>query len=110
MRELGPQDPGLDRIQPAVVSLDFVIILSHLSVVAQHANLFCERSITRRNRSRLSTSAQVFSRIKAESGCMTNRASLSPPILLLRKIFSPVSLAGVFDHDQAVLPRELEDA
>src|SRR5207249_10343500 len=59
MVKLHPQDASLDGVEPAVVPLDVVMILSHLAVVAQHPDSFGERPSVGRNCSRLAAGAQV---------------------------------------------------
>ena len=109
MLELQSQDAGLNRIQPAVVSFEFVIILLRLPVVAQHPDFLCKLFIVGRNRARFSASAQVFSWIEAKCGRAAHRASPLPTILLLRKVFCTVGLASIFDDDQVVSLGKLKD-
>src|SRR6267378_1804769 len=109
MLKLGLQNPCLDCIQSAVISFYFVAILLQLAMVAQHANLSRDHWVVCRNRSRLPASAQVLSRIEAESTRHTHRPRLPPAILSSRKVGRPVSLTSVFDHKQLVSLRELQD-
>ena len=107
--EFGPENPSLDRIQPAVIPFDFVVIFLCLAVVSQHPNPFGQYPIVRRNRSSLPASTQVFSRIEAERSRPAHGACSNPTILPRGKVFSAVSLASVFDHKQVVSIRELQD-
>ncbi len=70
--------------------------LGNLRIVSGHGTCFA-------------TGSEVLSRIEAEGRGFAHRARLSPTLLLLRKVFGPVSLAGVFHHDQVVLLGQLED-
>src|SRR5690349_1232640 len=92
------QDARLDRIQPAVVSFDFMAIFLRLAVVAQHANFFRKHGIIRGNGSVFSTCAKVLARLEAESSGMAQRADTPPAILLARKVFGSVGLAGILNH------------
>src|SRR2546422_6848230 len=109
MTKFPPQDTRLHCIEPAVVPLDVVEVFAGLAVVAQHPNSSGDPPIVCSTRARFSTRAQVFSRIEAEASRAAHRAGPHPTILLAGKIFSPVSLASVFNHDQVVSFRELQD-
>src|SRR5438309_5548225 len=91
------QDTRLDRIEPAVVSFDFVAILHRLAMVAKHANLFCKGCIVCGNRPGFSTCAQVLTGIEAESSSMGDRTDTAPTTLLIGKVLGSVGLAGIFD-------------
>src|SRR6516225_4435847 len=66
--QLNPQDSGLNRVQPAVVSFHFVIIFPRLAVIAQHLDEAREALVIRYNRPTLTTSSEVLSRIKTKGG------------------------------------------
>src|SRR5208337_2286098 len=99
MPELHAQYPGLDRIEPSVVSFDIVVILLSLAVVADHAALAGNFFIVGGYGAGLAASTQVFARIEAESARGPDRSGLFPAFCAFGVIFGPMRLAGVFDHD-----------
>ena len=97
------QKTGLHRVQPAVVTLDIVVILLGLSVIAQHPASPVDFGIVGGDGSRLAARAQILPRIKAERGRVADRASFFPAIVLAREILRAVRLARVFDQNQIIL-------
>src|SRR5437867_554620 len=109
MTKLHPQDASLDGVEPAVVPLDVVEVFPRLAVIAEHLAAPRQLLVVGGDRSRLSTGAQVFSRIEAECRGAAHRPGLAPAVLLLRKVLRTVRLAGVLDDDEVVLGRQLQD-
>ena len=67
MAELHAEQACLQSVEPPVVSLDVVIILLGLAVIAQDAHLACHFFAIRRDRASFSASAEILSRIKTKS-------------------------------------------
>ncbi len=103
------QDSGLNRIEPPVVTFHLMVILARLAVIAEHAYFLGQRFVVSRNRSGLSTGAQVLPRIEAKSCRMAHRTCFSPAIFLLREVLCAVCLAGILDNDQFVAVSKLEN-
>src|SRR6202035_5534804 len=94
------QQPSLKCVQSAVVAFNVVVILLGLAMVAQHADFLCEAGIVGGHRASFAAGPQVLSRIEAEGCRAAHRSGLHPAILLARKIFGSVSLAGVLDYEE----------
>src|SRR5262249_28861141 len=107
--ELDPQNPGLDGVQSAVISLGLVMVLLHFAVIAKPAHAVGEAPIVGRHRTGLSTRAQVFARIEAERSQAAHGAGSLPTTLLGREVLGPVRLTRVFDHGHVVSAGDLED-
>src|SRR5207245_11272333 len=105
-----PQEPGLNGIQSAVIPLQFVIILLRLAMIAQHSDSFRDCFVVGGHCARFSARPEILSWVKAEGSRSAHGTSFSPPVLFSGKILRAVSLASVFDDDQAVLLCELENA
>src|SRR5207245_7369006 len=103
------QESGLDCIQPPVIAFDVVVVLHCLSMIADHLYLLRQARIVRSDCARLPTGPQILAWVKAECRRPAHRAGLHPAIALAGKIFSAVGLAGVFDHDEIVLLRNLKN-
>ena len=103
------QQACLNRIQPAVVAFHVVIVLRGLAVVAQHLHGLRDGGIVRGGRARFAAGSQVFPRIKAEGRGSSHRSRLHPAVVLSRKIFGAVRLAGVLNHDQTVALRQFQN-
>src|SRR6266480_4819591 len=86
-----------------------MVILFRLAMIAYHLHTLCHLLIVGGDGSRLATRTEILARIKTERGCVTHRAGLSPSSILLRKVFSPVCLAGIFNDNQVVLLSKVED-
>src|SRR5262249_61583715 len=65
--ELDPQNPGLDGVQSAVISLGLVMVLLHLAVIAKPPLAVCEAPIFCCQRAGLSPRAHGFVRYVANS-------------------------------------------
>src|ERR1700730_17128953 len=62
------ENTRLDGVEPPIVALQIMVVLLHLSVIAEHAHPLRQRFVASRNRSGLSAGPEVFSRIKAKRG------------------------------------------
>src|SRR5947208_6314548 len=109
MTKLHPQETRLDGVEPAVVALEVVEVFSRLAVVAQHLAAPRELLVVGRDGARLAARAQILPRIEAECRGMTHRPGLAPAVPSLREVLRAVRLAGIFDNDEVVLGREIED-
>src|SRR5436305_2674124 len=78
-------------------------------MIADHLYLLRQARIVRSDCARLPTGPQILAWIKAECRRPAHRAGLHPAIALTGKIFSAVGLAGVFNHDEIVLLRNLQN-
>src|SRR6266404_4698038 len=86
-----------------------MVVLHGLAVIADHLYFLCQPGIVRRDRACLSTGPQILAWVKAECCRPAHRAGLHPAIALAGKIFSAVGLTSVFDHDEIVLLRNLQN-
>src|SRR3989442_12565701 len=109
MTKLRAQYACLDGIESAVVPLDVVEVFLRLPVISEHLTAPRQSLIVCGDGSRFAAGAQILPRIKAEGGRAAHRAGLAPAVLLSGEIFCAVRLAGVFDDDEVVLGRQVED-
>src|SRR5215472_6138325 len=87
----------LNGIEPPVVTLDVVVILSRLPMISDHLHPFRQGFVICRDCPALTTGSKVFARIKTECRRKAHRAGFPPGTSIAREIFSPMSLASVFD-------------
>src|ERR1039458_2154681 len=109
MSQLHTQDSSLDCIETSVVSLDIVVILLGLAMIAQHLSGVGNARIIGGDCPPFATGSQVLPRVKTECSGTAYRTSFEPPTVLSRKVFSAVSLACVFNDDQAILLCQIEN-
>ena len=81
MPQLGSENPRLDRIQPAVVAFQVVIILLRLPVITDHVALARQFFVVGGNGTSLATGAEVLAGIEAERGSPANRTRLHPTVV-----------------------------
>src|SRR6266478_551963 len=109
MRELGPENPGLDGIQPPVVTLYFVVVLLELAVISQHAYALGQPLIVSGYGSSLSAGPEILPRIKTERGRMAYRSGFHPAILLPGEVLGSMCLASILDHAEVVFPGQFHN-
>src|SRR5260370_9133216 len=78
-------------------------------MVAQHPDHFLNSFVMGGHCARFSTRTQILSWVKTEGSSSAHGTRFFPSVPCSRKIFSAVSLASVFDHDQAVSLCELKN-
>src|SRR5260370_6723743 len=81
MTQFHAENTRLYRVEPSVISFDIVEVLFRLPVVAQHPDLASQGIIVRCDGAGLSAGAEILARIKAECGCGTHGARLTPAIV-----------------------------
>ena len=101
--ELHPENRGLHRIEPVVVSHLLVDVPLELRVMPERSRPFEHARIARRYRSPLAERPEILARIEGKRSRMAE--GTRPPPLVCRS----VPLAGILDDDDAVLLRELHD-
>src|SRR3954468_13526219 len=74
MAEIRQEHDRLDRVEPGRVALDLVLVLRTLAVLAKRANLRRHLLVVRRQRAGVTERTEVLARIKAECGCLADRA------------------------------------
>ena len=107
--QFNQQESGLDCIQPAVIPFYIVVVLHGLAVIADHLYFLCQPGIVCCDCACLSTCPQVLPGIKAECRRLAHGAGLHPLIPLAGKVLCAVGLAGIFNHDEIVLLRNLQN-
>src|ERR1700735_4802885 len=103
MSQLHAQYRALQTLHAVIESTQHMVILAILSPVAQHANSFRISSVVRRDRSALPIRSEVFGGIETETSDVADAAR--SPAFVLR----PVRFCGIFNHNQAMAPRDLQD-
>ena len=103
MRELDPENGGLEGVEPGVRPDDGVVILDSLAAVAQQAHLLGHSVVVRHHHAAIAICAEIFRRIEAERRRVSEQADA--PALVSR----PVRLRRVFDHHQVVPARQSGD-
>src|SRR5436305_7850490 len=78
-------------------------------MIADHLYLLRQARIVRSDCARLPTGPQILAWVKAECRRPAHRAGLHPAIAFAGKIFSAVGLAGVFNYNEIVLLRNLQN-
>ena len=109
MAQFHREPARLNGVQPPVITFDVVVILFCLAVIADHLHPLGHLFVVRSDRSRFAAGSQILARIKTERGSTPHRAGLFPDAFLAGKIFSPVSLAGIFNHHQVVFAGEVQN-
>ena len=71
--------PSLNRIQPSVITLNFMVIFSRLPVIAQHLYPSGNVLIVSGYRASFPTRTQIFPRIKTERGHAPDGTRSLPP-------------------------------
>src|SRR5881398_1686314 len=78
-------------------------------MVSQDANGTRYALIICGDRTSFPARTQIFAGIKAKGCCMAHASGLLPCVLFLREILSSVRLASIFDNNQLVFARKLEN-
>src|SRR5215470_1741476 len=103
MAQLDAQNGSLDPLHAVVVTFELVIILAPLAPVAQHADGTSIVCIVRRYCATFSVGTQVLTGIKAKAAQITDATYAAA------FISGAVGLRRVLDHDEAVVPGNLQD-
>src|ERR1700730_7474147 len=82
MAKLYGEQARLQGIKATVVTLELVIILLRLAVIAKHAHGPSHGFIVSGYCPGFSARSEIFTRIEAESRCVTNAAGFSPSVRL----------------------------
>src|SRR5580692_6113256 len=106
MAELYMQKSCLHRIQTAIVAFDVVVVFLGLAVIPQHADLCRNGWIVSRGSPRFPACTEILPWVEAECCGPADGSSLDPAVQLLRKIFGPMRLAGIFDDGKPKLVGE----
>ena len=80
----------LNRVEPAVVSLDVVMVAARLAVLAQHPHGGKDRGIAPHHRARFTAGAEILGRVEAERRQATDGATAASLVLgamRLRRVF-----------------------
>src|SRR5579885_2014079 len=97
MRQLDLEDSRLNRVKTKVMPNQQVMILLGRSMIAQQAHLLSQINIVGNEGSAISSSTEIFSRIKTEAGGFAeNSGALSFEASAMR-------LAGVLENRQATI-------
>src|SRR6185503_16027908 len=72
--KLDAEERGLQRIEPAVVAFELMVVLLRLSVVTDHADVFRDGFIVGGHRTRFTAGAEVLARVKAEGRSFSERS------------------------------------
>src|SRR5271157_991849 len=100
MIQFQSENPCLNRIQPAVVTLYVVVILLRLAMVAQHPYSLCQVWIVGRDCASLTASTQILAGIETEGRCFPHRPSSFPAFVFSREVLGTMGLAGIFYYDE----------
>jgi len=103
MRQLGPQDGSLDRVEARIHALHLVHVFHPAAIVAQHADAVGQIGAVRGDRTAIAQGAQVLAGIEAPAHHIAMRADAAP--LVARAM----GLGGILDHRKAVLTRQRKD-
>src|SRR5262245_43227833 len=108
MPQFRAQKRGLHGIQPTVVTLEVVVILRGLSMVAQHPDSPCHGFVASGDRSGLSTGTEVLAGVEAEGRGLAERARPAR-CSIVRPVFCSMRLAGILDDKEVVLRGDRKD-
>ena len=86
-----------------------MIVLFGLAVIADHAHLAGDFLVIGGGGTGFAAGAKIFAGVEAESRNLADGAGLAPAVFLLGEIFRAVGLAGIFDDDELVAIRQLQD-
>src|ERR1043165_335713 len=103
MTQLHAQNRSLHSIKTTVHAFHLVRVLFEPPVVREHAHVLHQIFILADDRTRITKSTEILSRIKTESCCIADRThALTAPT-------STVRLCCVFDDFQSMLASDLHD-
>src|SRR5271154_106826 len=88
----------LDGVEPPVISLDIVVILLSLTMVANHLHALGHSLVIRGDCARFATRSKILPRVETECRSFAHGTRTLPGIILLREIFGAMRLASVFNH------------
>src|SRR5271166_6340750 len=103
MSQFDPQNSRLDSVHPAIPPNHAVVIFADLAVIPKDPNLLLQLGVASHYRAGFAEGAKVLPRVEAETSCVGKRTNLST--LVLRSM----SLAGILDDKQIVLPRNFHN-
>ncbi len=79
----------MNRVQPAVVAFDIVIVLFRLAVIAKHAHALGHRFVIGSDGAAFATSPEILAWIEAKGGREADRSSFSPAFPSVEKYSAP---------------------
>src|SRR4051794_2937009 len=103
MRQLGPEDRSLDRIEPGVDPREGADVTLTPAIFADFPQRGRERRIVGRGHSGIAERAEIFRRIEAEAGDVADAPSW--PTAIVR----PMALCAILDNPKPMCAAEFED-
>src|SRR6266436_5173931 len=97
--ELYGEPPCLNGIEPPIVALYVVVVLFHLTMVADHLHCLRHSLIVGCDRAAFATSPKILSWVETESRCVAHGTCLLPVAVFLREILGAMCLACVLNHN-----------
>src|SRR5712664_1632360 len=89
----------LNGIEPPIVSLDVMVVLFYLTMVADHLHFLRHSLIVGCDRAAFTTSSKILSWVETESRRAAHGTCLLPVAVFLREILGAMCLAGILNHN-----------